>query len=145
MTTAHVSLQSIITHEVKNYLYCLDSNLESLYGNKNNKSPGETKLENFNNCKTAIVNIEKLMFALSDVYTTPRWEVINISELLWEQISMIESLLNLKNITLTCDLEDSIKICGDYRQLGRCFLNLLKNAHEACREGDRNVHFTDGS
>ena len=133
MTTL-VSLQSHIAHEIRNYLDCLNMTLEQLH---RKFSEDVESRKQFSILKTSCDNIEKLVWALNDVNCAPRMKRVNLVELLWEQISLLESFMESKNINFQCQLgTDPIFVHGDPHQLGRCFLNFIKNAFEACREGD---------
>ena len=133
MTTL-VSIQSHIAHEIRNYLDCLNMSTEQLQGVFSGDCETSKQLSVI---KTASSNIEKLVWALNDVNCALRVKKVNLVELLWEQIAMLESIMESKNIDFQCQLStDPIFIMEDPRQLGRSFLNFIKNAFEACREGD---------
>ena len=134
MTTLQVSLQSHIAHEIRNYLDYINFNIEQLREKLKGNSDSSKQ---FFVIKTASENIEKLVWALNDVNCAPRMKKINLVELLWEQICLLESVFESKNINFSFDIPTTpIYINGDPRQLGRCIINFIKNAYEACKEGD---------
>lgn len=129
-----VELPSIIAHELKNYLQFFDSGLEQLKNDTEivNKFSGE--LQSF---EIAGERMQELVNMLRAGCAEPRLKQLNFVDLVWEQVSMIESAAEAAGVILEVSLPDTeVEIMADANQLGRSILNILKNALEACESGN---------
>lgn len=125
-----VQLPRIIAHELKNYLQFFDAGLEQLKQNTDliQKYEGEIR-----SLELAGEKMDELVQMLRAGCVEPVFASVDLVELVWEQISLIEGSLQKKGITLDVNLpEKRLLILADAHQLGRAILNLLKNAMEAC-------------
>jgi len=87
--------------------------------------------------KLASDRIDELLQALRIGCLPPKFESVNLLELLWEQLSLIEPVALDSGIGLIQEItSESTLISADPNQLGRCVLNILKNALEASKIGD---------
>ena len=141
-------LGRIIAHEMRHYLSVLMEGIVHL-----RKFPAGGLENDLNTLEAATRNMDSLTDALRYSCKNPRFECINLPELLWEQLAFAESMLSLHHITLAADIPAiSISVFADPHQLGRCILNLVINAIEACQNGgsvfiecwesDLHVHIT---
>ncbi len=129
-----VQIPRIIAHELKNYLQFLDIGVEHLSGNseicRNFKDDIQT-------LKMAKSNMDSLVQALRAGGVPPRFTDIDLRELVWEHLILVEPIADGLDVALYSEIPDSeIPVHADSHQLGRCFLNFIKNALEACSPGD---------
>ena len=81
--------------------------------------------------------MEELVSVLRNGCIPPKFKRINLSEIIWEQISLLESIAQDRKIELKMQLSsEDIIVNADPNQLGRCLMNVIKNAVEACSEND---------
>ncbi|MBN1355058.1 FHA domain-containing protein [bacterium] len=143
-----VQIPGIIAHELKNYLHVLDTGVEHLGSDPEVERRFKSQIEVM---KLAREKIDELAQNLRDGCIPPRMESVNLHEILWEQCAVLEPAAALRGIRLNVDIPPgNTWIRADRRQMGRCMLNLLKNAVEACRideevslstrSDDRSVH-----
>ncbi|MGB4097981.1 MAG: ATP-binding protein [bacterium] len=139
-----VQLPRIIAHELKNYLQFFDAGLEQLKQNTDviEKYEGEIR-----SLEMAGEKMDELVQMLRAGCVEPVFTQVDLVELVWEQISLIEGSLQQKGVALNVDLpEKRTMISADSHQLGRAILNLLKNAMEAClTSGSIHVTISDRS
>jgi len=129
-----VELPSVIAHELKNYLQFFDAGLEQLRQDTEMSERYSGELKSF---EIAGERMQELVQILRTGYAPPRLAEINFVDLMWEQVSMVESASKAAGIILETSLPDkAVMIQADSNQLGRAILNLLKNAIEACEKGD---------
>ncbi len=132
--TILVSLQTQLAHEIRNSLEYLRMITEQL---KIKYSKNSELTEELANVNLISDNIEKLVYALNDVYCAPRKREFNLCEIIWEQVSILESVMELKSINFHYSgLNNPIYIIADPNQIGRSLINFIKNAYEACRRYD---------
>ncbi|MGB4099775.1 MAG: HAMP domain-containing sensor histidine kinase [bacterium] len=131
-TPIAIPIHRIVGHEIRHYLNILTEGLSQLRS--------QVSIED----QDAVVILEKaseqigsliplLQVDRTDIQKVP----VNLNCLLWMQLHLVEPLLNPRDITLTTDIpSDLIHVMGDNRQLGQAFLNVIKNAIDACSEQD---------
>ncbi len=129
-----VQLPRIIAHELRHYIEFLDSGVEHLNNDPHIRKTFESDIKTL---QMASHRMDELVQALRDGCIKPRMKPVNLTELLWEQIALIEPIACNRGITLNPDLpETDVMVRGDANQLSRAVLNLMKNSLEACREDD---------
>ncbi|MCD4655341.1 hypothetical protein K8T06_15580, partial [bacterium] len=80
--------------------------------------------------------MQELVQMLRTGCAQPKMTDANFVDLVWEQISMIESAAEAAGVILEISLPDrSIPVHVDEHQIGRCILNILMNSLEACERG----------
>ena len=129
-----VEIPRIIAHELKNYMQFLDVGVEHLRRDPDVESryPGEIRT-----LVMAKEQIEELVHSLRAGCVAPRKKILDLREILWEQLMILESVAEDLAIKLIPEISgEKTEVMGDPQQLGRCFLNLIKNAFEACKQGD---------
>ncbi len=129
-----VQLPRMIAHELRNYLQFLDISVDHL------KNDPEIEMKYHGeicSMKLASEKIDELVQALRDGCIHPSFQTINLVELIWEQLSFLEPITEASGVHLLTDIpESAVVIQADPNQLGRCIINMIKNAFEACDSGD---------
>jgi len=129
-----MELPAIIAHELKNYLQFFDAGIEQL---KNDTEIGNRFSGEIKSFEIAGEYMQELVQMLRVGCAKPKLVKADFVELIWEQISIIESAANAAGVILEISLPDrSIPVYVDEYQIGRCILNLLKNSLEACKKGN---------
>ncbi|MBN1295461.1 FHA domain-containing protein [bacterium] len=125
-----VQLPGIIAHELKNYLHYFSEGIEQLKNDTVTMNRFSGEIRSF---EVAGERMKELVQMLRDGCSPLNVTEIDLVELVWEQVSLIETAAHLAGITLEISLPDGcVLIDADANQLGRCILNLMKNALEAC-------------
>ncbi|HPQ38753.1 MAG TPA: ATP-binding protein [bacterium] len=128
-----VQLPRIIAHELKNYLHFFSEGIDQLKNDTSvmNRFSGEIR-----SFEMAGDRMRDLVQMLRDGYAELNVTEVDFVELVWEQAALIESACRSAGVVLEMSLPDaSILVDLDHRQMGRCLLNLMKNALEACERG----------
>ena len=120
-----------VSHELKTPISVI-KNYAKLLNNNNLSKEDKTKyLENLQNAcdklNNLITNILKLN-KLENQQLNPTLKKLNISELLENQIISFESILEKKEITLNCDIQENLFINSEESYLEIIFNNLISNA-----------------
>ena len=120
-----------VSHELKTPISVI-KNYAKLLNNNNLQKEDKTKyLENLQNAcdklNNLITNILKLN-KLENQQLNPTLKKLNISELLENQIISFESILEKKEITLNCDIQENLFINSEESYLEIIFNNLISNA-----------------
>lgn len=120
-----------VSHELKTPISII-KNYAKLLNNNNLSKEDKTKyLENLQNAcdklNNLITNILKLN-KLENQQLNPTLKKLNISELLENQIISFESILEKKEITLNCDIQENLFINSEESYLEIIFNNLISNA-----------------
>jgi len=127
-----VQLPRIIAHELKNYLQFFDAGVEQLKQDSDvfDRFHGEiTSLE------MAGEKMDDLVQMLRAGCAEPHFSDVNLVEILWEQLALIEGSAQKNGLVFDLDIPDNpLIITADSNQLGRAILNILKNAMEACSQ-----------
>jgi len=127
-------LPRIIAHELRHYLEFLDLGVDHL---ENDPEIGRKHGSEIRNLKLASRKIDELVQALRDGMIQPEMQSIELTELVWEQLALLEPVMDGQGINLKTDIRDSaIMVMGDPNQLSCCIINILKNAMEACSPDD---------
>lgn len=129
-----VELPGIIAHELKNYLHFFSDGLDQLKSDTAvmNRFSGEIR-----SFEMAGDRMRELVQMLRHGYAELKVSEVDFMELVWEQVAMIESAAQTAGVILEVSLPDTpIMIELDPGQMGRCLLNLMKNALEACERGN---------
>ncbi len=124
-----VQLPRIIAHELKNYLQFFDAGLEQLKQDSKliDRYSGQIK-----SLEMAGENMDELVQMLRAGCVKPRFEKINLNEVVWESIALVETMAHRQQINLITQIPDQpVIIVADANQIGRAVLNFLKNALEA--------------
>jgi hypothetical protein len=125
-----VQLPRIIAHELKNYLQFFDAGIEQLKQNAEfiEKYEGEIR-----SLEMAGEKMDELVQMLRAGCIDPVFSPVDVTETLWEQVSLIEGAARSAGVELNIDIPDQkIMIYADPNQIGRAILNILKNSMEAC-------------
>lgn len=126
-----------IAHEIKNPLTPMRLSIQHVWRMKKDGVEGwQSKFDNL--AKTLIEQIDTLSDTASEFsnfakLSTTDNSIVDISELLYEQVSLFAGYENI-NITLHNDM-GSINVSAHREQLQRVFTNIMKNAVQAV--GDR--------
>ncbi|MBN1878573.1 FHA domain-containing protein [bacterium] len=129
-----IQLPRIIAHELKNYLQFFDAGIEQIKQDTNvsRRFDGEIR-----SLEMAGGKMDELVQMLRTGCTEPRLSEMDLVELILEQIALVEGTALLTGIDLKWNLpETPVIITMDAGQIGRSLLNILKNALEACSNGD---------
>jgi len=128
-----VQLPGMIAHELKNYLQFFAEGIDQLKNDTTTMNRFSGEIRSFEMAKERMRDLVQM---LRDGYAPVKIVDVDLVELVWEQVSLIENAARAAGIILEISLPDyPIMIEADSRQLGRCLLNLLKNALEACERG----------
>jgi Signal transduction histidine kinase involved in nitrogen fixation and metabolism regulation len=136
------SLARKLAHEIKNPLTPIQLTLDRLK-NKYSKQLNENETENFKDNLKVINNqikqIEKLVNEFSDFARMPKpiFRENNLVDIIHENINLLKELDNSIDITFKKDF-DKITLESDKEQLGRVFLNLIKNSIESINQRAQN-------
>jgi pSer/pThr/pTyr-binding forkhead associated (FHA) protein len=130
-----VHLPRIIAHELRNYIEFLDVGVEHLQKDPDVEKRFGSEIQTL---KIASEKIDELSHSLRDGCLPPVFKRVNLSELVYEQLALLEPKLLDRKIQLSTLINDKPHyIYADSNQIGRCILNLFKNAMEACCENDK--------
>jgi Histidine kinase-, DNA gyrase B-, and HSP90-like ATPase/FHA domain len=129
-----VQIPRIIAHELRNYLGFLDKGVEQL---RQDPELEQRFNSEFQVMQVAKDKIDDLVQHLRVGCIPPRFKNENLSDIIWEQSALLASLAESRSVRLlVTSCPDTLPIRADRDQIGRCFLNVFKNALEACSEGD---------
>ncbi len=127
-----ILLHRILAHEMKNNLDLIKTGVMNLRNGA--VMQPENSLELLENASSTL---EELFNVLQSGYFSPNYRVTDLSDLILQQLSMLESGTREHGIDLNFKFyDDDIHIYADGSQLGRSLFNLIKNAIEACEPGD---------
>jgi hypothetical protein len=113
---------AMIAHEVRNYLDSLDAEIARL-----KESPGkrEAKPPLHEVLESASRSIRSLVDAFSTGFSNVNPRLIDLTQVLWQQLAIIEPLAEELEVGLEIIMPDGpVHIVGDTRSLGRAILNL---------------------
>ncbi len=136
------SLARKLAHEIKNPLTPIQLTIDRLK-NKYSKQLDENEIENFKENLKIINNqikqIEKLVNEFSDFARMPKpiFRQNNLVNIIHENINLLKELDNSIEITFKKDFE-KINLESDKEQIGRVFLNLIKNSIESINQKAQN-------
>ncbi len=136
------SLARKLAHEIKNPLTPIQLTIDRLK-NKYSKQLNENETENFKENLKIINNqikqIEKLVNEFSDFARMPKpiFRVNNLIDIIHENINLLKELDNSIDITFKKD-SNKIMLESDKEQIGRVFLNLIKNSIESINQKAQN-------
>jgi len=120
-----------VSHELKTPISVI-KNYAKLLNNNNLSKEDKTKyLENLQNACDKLNNLIKNILKLNKLENqqlNPTLKKLNISELLENQIISFESILEKKEITLNCDIQENLFINSEESYLEIIFNNLISNA-----------------
>ena len=128
-------LAAEVAHEIRNPLTVL----KMLYHSLDLKFPaGDPRARDAAMIDQKIDDLNKIVERALDFARTtePRFEPVNLNDLLAELILLVRHKLKHQNITLVQELEQALPlVSGDAGQLEQAFLNIVLNAAEAMPEG----------
>ena len=127
-----IPIHRVVAHEIRNYLNVLTEGIARLRTLPSIEA--HSSLESLK-CATQQINdlIPLLQVGAAEIQKVP----VDLTCILWEQLDLLEPLFHSRSVRLITDIpDDSIFVSGDSHQLGRAFLNLIKNAVEACAVND---------
>ena len=136
-----------MAHEIKNPLTPIQLTIDRLknkYSNQLEDTDKESFKENLKIINNQIKQIEKLVNEFSDFARMPK-PIFKLNDLLIimkENINLLSELDRSINITLKNNAEKII-FNSDREQLGRVFLNLIKNSIESIQEKSEKVSNTN--
>ena len=136
------SLARKLAHEIKNPLTPIQLTIDRLK-NKYSKQLNENETENFKDNLKVINNqikqIEKLVNEFSDFARMPKpiFRENNLVDIIQENINLLKELDNSIDINFKKDL-NKIMLESDKEQIGRVFLNLIKNSIESINQKAQN-------
>ncbi len=136
------SLARKLAHEIKNPLTPIQLTIDRLknkYSDQLKVSDTENFKENLKIINNQIKQIEKLVNEFSDFARMPKpiFRENNIVDLINENINLLKELDNSIDITFNKN-SDQIFIESDKEQIGRIFLNLIKNSIESINQKAQN-------
>ena len=132
-----------MAHEIKNPLTPIQLTIDRLknkYSNQLNETDKENFRDNLKIINNQIKQIEKLVNEFSDFARMPKpiFKKNDILILMRETINLLSELDKSININLISETEMIIFNC-DREQLGRVFLNLIKNSIESIQEKSKKM------
>ena len=120
-----------VSHELKTPISVIKNYAKLLNNNNSSKEDKNRYLENLQNAcdklNNLVTNILKLN-KLENQQLNPTLKRFNISELLENQIISFESILEKKEISLNCDIQENLFINSEESYLEIIFNNLISNA-----------------
>lgn len=122
---------SNVSHEIKTPLSVIHNYAKAL---EKDDLDLETRTKYLNVLQLSCMKLNQLVSnilklnKLENQKINPKYEVFDLSELLINQILQFEPLIENKNISLKCDIEDNLKINSVESYLEIVFNNLISNA-----------------
>ena len=132
------SLARKLAHEIKNPLTPIQLTIDRLktkYSDQMNESDKDNFKDNLKIINNQIKQIEKLVNEFSDFARMPKpiFQPNNLVELIDENIKLLQELDKTIDIEFVKNTEE-IVLNSDKEQLGRVFLNLIKNSIESIHQ-----------
>ena len=132
------SLARKLAHEIKNPLTPIQLTIDRLktkYSNQMNEGDKDNFKDNLKIINNQIKQIEKLVNEFSDFARMPKpiFQPNNLVELMNENIKLLQELDKTIDIEFIKNTEE-IVLNSDKEQLGRVFLNLIKNSIESIHQ-----------
>ena len=132
------SLARKLAHEIKNPLTPIQLTIDRLktkYSNQMNEGDKDNFKDNLKIINNQIKQIEKLVNEFSDFARMPKpiFQPNNLVELMGENIKLLQELDKTIDIEFIKNTEE-IVLNSDKEQLGRVFLNLIKNSIESIHQ-----------
>ena len=132
------SLARKLAHEIKNPLTPIQLTIDRLktkYSHQMNESDKDNFKDNLKIINNQIKQIEKLVNEFSDFARMPKpiFQPNNLVELMDENIKLLQELDKTIDIEFIKNTEE-IVLNSDKEQLGRVFLNLIKNSIESIHQ-----------
>ena len=132
------SLARKLAHEIKNPLTPIQLTIDRLktkYSNQMNEGDKDNFKDNLKIINNQIKQIEKLVNEFSDFARMPKpiFQPNNLVELMDENIKLLQELDKTIDIEFIKNTEE-IVLNSDKEQLGRVFLNLIKNSIESIHQ-----------
>lgn len=119
------------SHELRSPLMAISANVEVALENPEEFRPKDIKkfkaIASAADQMTHLVE-DLLLLARSDQVEKPRYEAVNIEEILYNLLELYELQANHKKITFKVNIAESLYVLGNNVQLTRVFANLIENA-----------------
>ncbi|OKH52566.1 two-component sensor histidine kinase [Calothrix sp. HK-06] len=119
------------SHELRSPLMAITANVEVALENPEEFRPKDIKkfkaIASATDQMTCLVE-DLLLLARSDQVEKPRYEAVNIEEILYNLLELYELQANHKKINFKVNIAESLYVLGDNVQLTRVFANLIENA-----------------
>lgn len=126
------------SHELRSPLMAISANVEVALENPEDYRPKDIKkfkaIASAADQMTRLVE-DLLLLARSDQVEKPRYESVNIEEILYNLLELYELQANHKKITLKVNIAEKLYVLGDNVQLTRVFANLIENALQYTPKG----------
>lgn len=126
-------LAASIAHEIRNPMTVVRGFVQLLSNQeigKANKSYMELVISELDRAETIIEDY--LSYARPQI---DKKEEIEIGELMKQVINIVEGFTIMKNVQISYEMQDSLRVIGDSKKLAQVFINLLKNGVEAMPDG----------
>ncbi|MBN1356904.1 HAMP domain-containing histidine kinase [bacterium] len=118
---------SMLVHETRNYLDVFDREIENLTVESVQDDESTWRV-----LRLASQNIRELVDAFAAGCTPPCFKMVNLQEIIFEQVILLERLATDRRVRFDFDFPiDPVQVSADTRTLGKAFKNLLKNAVES--------------
>lgn len=126
-------LAASIAHEIRNPMTVIRGFVQLL----SNEETGRT---NKSYMKLVMSELDRAESIIEDYlsYARPqidKKEAIEIGELMKKVMNIVEGFTIMKNVQISCNIQDSLQVIGDAKKLAQVFINFLKNAVEAMPNG----------
>ncbi len=126
-------LAASIAHEIRNPMTVIRGFVQLL----SNEEIGRTNKSYMNLVMSELDRAESIIEDYLS-YARPqidKKEAIEIGELMKKVMNIVEGFTIMKNVRISCNIQDSLQVIGDAKKLAQVFINFLKNAVEAMPNG----------